>query len=145
MDRVALLAYVGSLVILFCKGFVVTLVQGKVRFASRTFRWPEDAGEWRGSAAEGPEHETIERAQAALRNDGETQPFFYVFGGLWVVLGVPGGVALGVLVAYALARCAHSFFLLRPKQPLRNRAFAVGQLLLMAIIVDVTRRALGAL
>lgn len=145
MQPCAALAYVIALLILFLKYFVVTAIQGKARFSTRTFRWPEDARTWNGAPARGPESDLIERAQSCLRNDAETQPFFYAFAAAWVALGAASEAASIALPAYALARCGHAWFFLRPKQPLRNRMFVLAQLLLVGIIVDVVRRALAQL
>lgn len=86
---------------------------------------------------------TVERAQAVLRNDSETQPLFLAISAAWIALGAPGALATVALPGYALARCAHAWFFLRPRQPARNRAFIVAQLVLFAITVDALRRSLA--
>ncbi|MDB4973349.1 MAG: hypothetical protein JWN48_1690 [Myxococcaceae bacterium] len=144
MDPTSVLAYVAALALLFGKYFAVTLLQAKRRFSTRVFRWPEDARAWRGQPS-AREDELLERAQAVLRNDAETQPFFFAFGAVWVALGAPAAFAQLVLPGYALARCVHTWLLLYPRQPARNRAFVVAQLLLFAVIGDCLRRAINAL
>src|SRR5690349_11014116 len=136
MDPLSLAAYVASATALFVKYIVVTTVQAKGRLGGRVFRWPEDAAAWGGVLAGGREEESIERAQAVLRNDGETQPFYLAFAAAWVALGAEGALVAVASTAYVTARIAHTSFFLRPRQPLRNRAFVVGQLVLLGIVVD---------
>jgi uncharacterized MAPEG superfamily protein len=143
MDSISAFAYLASVAALFAKYVVVTTLQAKGRLGARVFRWPEDALAWGGTRAEEREGETVERAQAVLRNDGETQPFYFVFAAAWVALGaaaVPVVLATGL---YVTARVAHTAFFLNPRQPLRNRAFVVGQLVLLAIVVDALRISFG--
>lgn len=140
----ALLAWVALGTGLFLKYVVLTSIQGKRRFALRTFRWPEDAAAWNGTVMSGQEDATIERCQAVLRNDAETQPLLLAFSAAWVFLGVPAIVAGASFGTYFLARCVHAYFLVHPRQPLRNRAFVVSQLVFLGIVIDVIRRAILA-
>lgn len=142
MDPIALRAYLLALLLLTLKYAAVTTVQGKLRFATRTFRWPEDARAWHGRSEGGREHELVERAQALLRNDAESQPLFLAASAAWIALGAEGTAAALALPAYALARGAHAWFFLRPRQPARNRAFVLGQLVLLGVLVDALRRAI---
>jgi uncharacterized MAPEG superfamily protein len=80
----------------------------------------------------------------SAQNDGETQPIFYAASAAWVALGAPGDVALLLLPAYALLRCAHSWLLIRPRQPARNRVFGCALLILVFVIGDAMRRALAS-
>lgn len=137
----ARIPYLLAVTALFVKYVALISVQGSARFRTRRFRWPEDAVTWKGET--GPEEdETVERAQAALRNDGESHVFFLVFGGAWVLLGADLRVAWPLCATYAVARLAHGYFLVRPRQPLRNRCFVVGQLALLVLVVDALRLAL---
>lgn len=143
MDPLALRAYALLLSLLLAKYVAVTTVQARARFASRTFRWPEDAAAWAGRAAERVEADAIERAQAVLRNDAETQPLVLATAACWLALGASGRDAMIVLSSYGVARLVHAYFLLRPRQPARNRAFVLGQLLFLGMTLDVLRRAFG--
>jgi uncharacterized MAPEG superfamily protein len=140
MDATALRLFLLALILLLIKFVALTLVQAKVRFATRTFRWPEDALAWHGSAASGREPELSERAQAALRNDGESQPLFMAIATTWLLLG-GAGVLAWALPAYALLRALHALLLLRAVQPARNRVFGSALLLLLALAADAVRLA----
>jgi uncharacterized membrane protein YecN with MAPEG domain len=129
-------AYVGAVLVLFLKVIVTVSVQGMTRMRTRTFRHAEDAANWGGTATE-RESDLVVRAQHVLRNDGETQPFFLVFGALYVALGASPAAALVYFPGYALTRVAHTWLLLRPRQPWRNRAFGAGLALLLALAVHV--------
>ncbi len=143
MDPLSIRAFLVMLALLLAKYTALTTLQGRRRFASRTFRWPEDAEAWSGRPAVAAEHEDVERAQAVLRNDGETQPLVLATAAGWIALGAPGTAALVVLPGYALARIAHAAYFLRPRQPARNRAFVLGQLLFLGMMLDSLRRAFG--
>jgi uncharacterized MAPEG superfamily protein len=135
----ALLAYAVALLALYLRFVAITLVQGRARLKGHVFRYPEDAAHWGGEAPL-REPETVERAQAALRNDGESQPFFLVAGLVWVLVGVEAFTAAIAFATYVIARSLHARWLIRPRQPARNRAFAASQLVLLGILADVVRR-----
>lgn len=123
--------YIGSVLLLLLKYLAATVLQARERFAHRSFRYPEDAACWRGHVTE--DTELCQRAQSLLRNDGESQPFYLVLGAAYVSLQLwpPGGVIyFGV---YPLTRWLHAYFLLRGLQPHRNRAFALGLLVLVLL------------
>ncbi len=143
MSHLSLAAYVASVVVLFAKYLAISGLQGKARLGSKTFRWPEDAAAWGGAVAGGPEDETTERAQAVLRNDAETQPIYMALAGAWVALGAPPSLVVPAAATYALSRVAHAVFFVRPRQPLRNRAFVLGLAVLLGIAADALRRALA--
>lgn len=127
--------YVAAVIALFFKYLVATTVQARERFATRRFRYAEDAAFWRGEVGE--DSERCQRAQGLLRNDGESQPFFFVLGAAYVLLGLPARWALAYFGAYVLSRFVHAYFFLRARQPHRNRAFSFGLLALLALAVHV--------
>lgn len=143
MQSNSILAWAVSASALLLKYAVITSVQGARRFANRRFRWAEDAAHWNGTTASGAEDETVERCQAVLRNDAETQPFFLAFSAAWVALGAEARFAWPALGSYALLRCGHALLLVVPRQPWRNRAFVLGQIVLLGVVADVVRRAIG--
>jgi uncharacterized MAPEG superfamily protein len=114
-------------------------LQGFRRMQVRIFRWPEDAAHWSGSA--GCEDPLVERAQAALRNDGESQPLFLAVAAFWLWSGANGALAWSVCALYVVARGLHSAFMLWPMQPLRNRVFGLSQLCLLVALLDCCRLA----
>ena len=115
--------------------------QGLRRMRGKHFRWPEDAAQWGGGA--GPEDALVERAQAALRNDGESQPLFLVASAFWLWSGADARLALAVFSVYLLARSLHSVWLIWPRQPLRNRLFGLSQLCLLVVLADSGRLVWG--
>jgi len=121
------------------KFLVLTIFQGVRRSRTRTFRWPEDARHW-GGAVVAEEDPLCARAQAALRNDGESQPLFVAATALWIAAGAPAALAYPVVAVYLAVRMGHSSWLLLPRQPLRNRIFGVSVLLLLAVLADACRR-----
>lgn len=146
MHGPATIAYAAAVLALFLKTVVVISVQGLTRMRTRTFRHAEDAKHWGGTAVD-REDDLVARAQHAHRNDGETQPFFLVFGALYLAAGATPWAACVYFPAYALARVVHTAFLLKPRQPLRNRAFGVGLVITLAVgvhaVVAVFRGAVG--
>lgn len=139
MNRAALLGYALTVTILLLKYVALISVQRSGRMRSGRFRWAEDVRAF-GGAGQGDEHPLVERAQAALRNDGESQPVFLALSGLWVAAGAEPALVAGVGGSYALLRCAHSALLLWPRQPARTRVFGVSLLLMLAVLVDTLRR-----
>lgn len=136
MPRDSLSAYLLCLLLLVLKFFVTISVQAWVRLRTKRFQYAEDAGAFGGELAEA-EAESVVRAQRVLRNDGESQPFFLAAAGLYTALGIwPGGAWLYFSI-YALSRWVHMWCLLRPRQPLRNYAFAAGLLSLLAVLIHV--------
>lgn len=136
MSPIAVSAYAFAVVVLFAKAVVTALVQGRYRLKHGKFRWPEDARHWGGEAVH-EEADIVQRAQRVLLNDAETQPLFLALGAAYVALDAwpPGApIYFGI---YAASRVVHTIFLLRPRQPLRNRAYAVGMLMLLAIAIHV--------
>jgi hypothetical protein len=145
MHPLARVAYVALAAVLTAKLVLLVSLQGRGRTRSKVFRWPEDASAFGGRVADGSEDPCVERAQAALRNDGEGQWLFLVVGGAWVLLGAHPFAALAAFGTYALARCAHSALMLHPAQPARTRVFGVGLLVTIAVATDALRLALAAL
>lgn len=120
---------------LFLKSFATSGVQGVVRLRHRTFVRPEDAAFFgKGAAPALQEHPLAERAQHVLRNDGENVPIFLAL--LLAFAHVDGRAVLllGYGAMFVLARVVHTLAYLRPTQPLRNRAYIVGQLICFILI-----------
>ena len=134
MSSMSLVWYTLAAAALFAKFVFTTGLQGITRMRTKTFQYPEDAAYWRGS--EPPtEVERVVRAQRLLRNDAEGQPFFLAIGLAFVLLGGPPLFSALYFGVYAVSRVVHAGFFLRPQQPHRNRAFAVGMLALIALTV----------
>jgi uncharacterized membrane protein YecN with MAPEG domain len=134
MTSLPLVVYIASVLGLWLKVLGTTLIQARERYRARVFAYPEDAAEWHGTAGE--DTALCQRAQRLLRNDSETQPFFYVFGALLVLSKASPTAALIYLPAYVVSRFVHGYFLLSPRQPHRNRAFGVGVIILTAMAIQ---------
>ncbi len=141
MHAESIAAYVLSVAVLFLKLVVTISVQGITRMRSRTFQYPEDAAYWGGEERR-EEQAIVVRAQRLLRNDAEGQPFFFAVGAVYVAIGASPKLAPIYFGLYAASRLAHAWFLLRPRQPHRNRAFGVGLTVLLVMTVHTVLAAL---
>jgi uncharacterized MAPEG superfamily protein len=135
MNASALVVYCVSLVVLWLKFFVATVIQARERLFASTFRYPEDAAHFGGQLA--PDSDRCARAQSLLRNDAEGQTYFLILGLLYLLVGAWPAGALFYFPAYVLSRVAHAYYLLHPRQPHRTRAFAVGVLIVTLLAVHV--------
>ena len=137
------------LLILLCgitaKFVALTLVQAARRTKTRSFRWPEDAAHWGGRVVASDEDPLCHRAQAALRNDGESQCYFLAAAGIWIWLGANPTSAFLLCSTYLALRVLHSAFLVWPRQPLRNRIFGSSLLCLFIVLGDCVRLIVSAL
>jgi hypothetical protein len=141
MDANASTVYVTSIVLLFVKHVATITIQAAERNRTRKFRYPEDAAFWKGQLAE--DTDLCQRAQQLLRNDSESHPYYFAIGAAYVVLGAwPAGAPL-YLGVYALSRVMHAYWLLRPRQPHRNRAFAVGIVILVGLSLHLGYAVIG--
>lgn len=138
MHATSILAYAVAAALLFVKLVVVISVQGLTRMRTRTFQYPEDAGYWGGR--DGSEDPVVVRAQRVLRNDSEGQPLFLALGAAYVLAGATPLAAPVYFGVYVASRLLHAWFLLRPRQPHRNRAFGVGIVTLSALAIHTVVR-----
>jgi len=138
MKPAAALPFLIVLCGIIVKFIALTLVQAVRRTKTRTFRSPEDAAHWGGVVATEEDPRAM-RAQAALRNDGESQSYFLAATALWLLLGAQQTFALIVCSSYVVLRALHSAFLLWPRQPLRNRIFGLSLLCLLVVLGDCLR------
>ena len=132
MHALTLFAYVAAASVLLAKFVVIVSLQGAIRIRTRRFQYAEDAAHWKGSLV-AEESDLVVRAQRALRNDSEGQPYFLVFGAAYVALGGTPWAAWLYFPAYAVTRVLHAWCMLRARQPLRNRAFGAGLVTLLAL------------
>ena len=139
MESLALSVYCLSLVVLLVKFAVAISLQASQRLRSRRFQYAEDAAFWDGEVA--PDTELCVRAQRLLRNDTESQVFYFVLGGAYLALGAWPTGAPYYFGLYTASRVAHAGFLLGSRQPHRNRAFAVGVLVLLILAGHVAYEA----
>lgn len=120
------------------KLFALAGVQGVTRLATRQFVKPEDAAFFgRGVAPAREEHVRVQRAQRAIGNELENFPTFALALVAHAALGGSGAWALGLGATFVVARTLHSIAYVRPTQPLRNRAYVIGQLATFTLLVRV--------
>lgn len=120
------------------KLFVLAGVQGVTRVAHRRFVKPEDAAFFgRGAAPASEEHPRVLLAQRAIDNEIANFPTFALALVAYAALRGSGAFALGVAGVFLCARCAHSWFYVRPTQPHRNRAYILGQLATVTLLVQL--------
>ena len=133
MSTIALSAYVISVAALLVKMLLLISIQGITRIRAGRFQYAEDAAHWRGEQEQ--DADIVVRAQRALRNDAENQPLFLALGASYVALGASPAGAIGYFATFVLARWAHGYFMVRPRQPHRNRAFSLGTMALVALAI----------
>ncbi|MEM6925586.1 MAG: MAPEG family protein [Myxococcota bacterium] len=136
-------AWAVAAVVLYVKMLVVASLQGVWRLRANAFEKPEDAAFF-GSGEVRDELPEVARAQRTLVNDLENIPMFLFLAAAYVALGAWPGAAAGYFGVFVGSRVVHTFAYLRPRQPLRNRAYVVGQLVcvvlaghVIAVIVGV--------
>lgn len=127
---------------LFAKMFGVALVQGVTRVKHRAFVRPDDAAFFgRGVTPAAAEHPLVDRAQSALRNDGENIPIFLFLSIAYIQLGCPSSQLVIYMPLFVIARYLHTLFYLRPTQPFRNWSYVTGQLLMMIMVGHIIAQA----
>ena len=137
MNELTVLAYAISVLILCAKLVATVLIQGRGRLRTKRFRYAEDAAHWRGEAVD-REEEIIERAQAVLRNDSESQPLFLALGAVMVATPEPIIAAPIYFLTYAVSRVGHARYLISGRQPHRNYMYSIGLFILLAMAVNLT-------
>lgn len=125
-------------VILFLKMTALGLYQGYNRTRHKAFSKPEDAAFYgKGKPALAQELPAVQRAQGALRNDGENIPIFLALSLAYVMLKCwePGVmIYCGIFV---VARCLHSIFMVSPRQPWRTLVYATGLTISFVLSVHI--------
>lgn len=120
-------------VALYTKMFAVAGVQGWARLKHKQFVRPEDAACFGDGTPAAQENPLAALAQHTLRNDLENIPMFLFLALLHTQLSAAPQTMLLYGPAFVLARTVHTLTYLRPTQPLRNRAYVLGQLICMAL------------
>jgi uncharacterized MAPEG superfamily protein len=105
-----------------------------LRLRRNVFATPEDYA-LRAATPPAVPDEDIERVRRAHRNDLENVLTFLFVGFVFVLLHPPLAAARIYLWGFLAARVLHSIFYIRSMQPHRTIAFAVGAVLMGAMIV----------
>ncbi len=108
---------------LFLKLLVTTSLQAFARKHAGAYAHAEDAAYWNGRKDDPP---LAQQAQLALRNDGENIPIFLALAWAFVASGGSPRALAAYGAVFFVARSVHTFAFVRPRQPLRNRAYVMG-------------------
>lgn len=136
MNELLLLALATSGALLWAKFFWAALIQARQRLSSKEFQYPEDAAHWGGSVAKASEAiSPSQRAQNMLRNDSESQPYFFLVALLCTLTGAYPQTSAALFISYAALRWLHGCFFMNPKQPHRNLAFSASLVVQLALWV----------
>ena len=128
---------------------LLVLKMGGVAFATANARRkaqvvvnPEDVGVNPGSHVEPADASSTMRYKRAHLNDVENIPAFMILALLFTLLGASATAGWAYFGVYFLARLLHTVFYVNAMQPWRTAAFAIGQLTLLGIIVQLLMKAL---
>lgn len=125
--------------ILVIKILLTANLTGILRTTRKVYATPEDYAFF-GQPPVMTRDEQIERIRRAHQNDLENILPFFAVGFLYALTGPSQSVAWWLLVAFTVARIAHTIVYVAGLQPWRTVTFAVAQIALyiMAIIVLVS-------
>jgi glutathione S-transferase len=128
-------------VLLILKMAAVAFVTANMRRKSQVVLNPEDTKVNPGSHAEPQEAATTMRAKRAHLNDLENIPSFLFMAFLYTLAGGSSTGGWAYFGLYFAARTLHTIFYLSQAQPWRTMAFAVGQITLLGLLVQVLLKA----
>lgn len=130
-------------VALTVKTFALAMLQGAMRVRHKTYVKPEDARTYAGVEPAEAELPLVERAQGALRNDGENVPIFLAVSLAYVLLGCAPASAPWLFGGFVALRYLHGALMLWPRQPWRTLAYGGGLILTLVVCGHVVAAALG--
>lgn len=141
MHRLLLVSLVLATMLLWSKCIWAMVIQARHRLRSKEFQYSEDAKHWGGNvASESKEVTRADRAQNMLRNDAESQAYFFAIAFLYSWMGCLPRVGAILFVSYALVRWVHGIFFIFPKQPQRNWAFSASLVIQLAMLAILAHR-----
>ncbi len=134
LEQPAMRLFALTYLLLVLKMMAIGWVTSYYRLRKRVFATPEDYA-LQGLSPRQVRDEDVERARRAHRNDLENiLPFFAV--GFFYALTQPSiGVARILFVGYLLVRVLHSVFYLAAWQPWRSLVFALGQAIMVIMLL----------
>ena len=132
----AVLAYVGTCLVL-CVGLLALWVSsGVVRARSGVAINPEDGARY-GAPVRELDPPAVARILRVHRNaEAAIYPFLFL-GLLYVLVGGRASIAIPIFAIFVGARIAHSIVYLKALQPWRTISFAVSVLALIALIAAI--------
>lgn len=129
--------YAITTIVLGCKMFANSLVQGRGRLSSQIFTNPEDASLF-GGKLEAQEAPAVQRASAVWRNDLENIPLFLILAWIYVAAaGLSAAAFQAYCVIFVVARILHMIFYLNALQPWRTIAFVIGAGAMFALMIHL--------
>jgi len=120
--------------ILVLKMVAVGWATSVYRIRDKTFATPEDYA-LQGLVPTSVVNEDVERARRAHRNDLENILPYFGVGLLYALTNPSPAAAKTYFLGYTVARVLHSVFYLLSLQPWRTVAFAVGQILMVLMLL----------
>lgn len=135
----ALSIFVLSLLALFVKTSVTSVIQIISRFRSRRFLLPEDAALARATPVTS-ESAFVQRCANVWRNDVENLPFFLMLALSYVLVGGEPDTASTLFSSYVLIRYAHTIVYLRGLQPWRAILYLSGMVVCWMIVAAIVLR-----
>jgi len=137
----ALPALALSLVALFAKTTLTSVLQVTSRVRAGVFPIPEDARMMRRQPAD-VESKFVQRCANVWRNDTENLPLFLALAFAYTLLGGPAGAAQMLFGAYVALRYAHTGVFLLGMQPWRAVLYLSGLAVCWGIAVRVVGMAI---
>ncbi len=129
-------------VLLVLKMAGVAFATANARRKSKVVVNPEDTGVNPGSHVEAQESPEVLRAKRAHLNDLENIPAFLFIALLFTLTGGSSTGGWAYFGVYFAARLLHTVAYLGQKQPWRTLSFAIGQVTLLGLLVQLLLRAL---
>ena len=138
----ALQLFALSLLALFVKTTLTSLLQIFRRFGSQRFLLPEDA-RLAGTQAVSSESFFVQRCANVWRNDVENLPLFLALALTYVLLGATRESVSWLFPSYVLIRYLHTIVYLRGLQPWRAILYLSGMVVCWIIAAKIIVKILG--
>jgi glutathione S-transferase len=132
----ALTLFALTLVALFAKTTLTSLLQIVSRFGSRRFLLREDA-RLVGVEAVSSESFFVQRCAKVWRNDVENLPLFLMLALTYVLLGATHAEAVWLFSSYVVIRYLHTIAYLRGMQPMRTILYLSGMAVCWIIVARI--------
>lgn len=129
-------------VLLVLKMAAVSFVTANARRKAQIVINPEDVGVNPGSHVEAQEAPAVLRAKRAHLNDLENIPAFLLIALLFTLTGASATAGWVYFGTYFVMRTLHTIFYLNSVQPWRTAAFALSQLTLLGMLVQLLLKAI---
>ncbi len=132
----AFLIWCLSLLILFLKMLLTSIIQGRARVKNNAFSNSEDAAYFSKGAECLPEDlPVVVQANKIWNNDLENIPIYLFLSLAFVLMGASPEAAILYFGIFTLARILHTVFYFMAKQPHRFVMYAIGMIMCLKIAV----------